>query len=95
MREAAGLPTFANPRNATAGTLKQLDASGVADRGLSFTAHGYGEIRGARYESHSALNDAARGWGIPINAHTTCVESVDGVLEEIAAVAPILGKLPP
>jgi len=43
-RAAAGEPLFANPRNATAGTLKQLDPRFVEKRKLSFTAHGFGAI---------------------------------------------------
>ena len=45
-REEAGLPTFANPRNATAGTLKQLDPKIVATRPLAFLAHGLGAYEG-------------------------------------------------
>nr|XP_061810466.1 DNA ligase-like [Nerophis lumbriciformis] len=41
-REEAGLPAFANPRNATAGTLKSLDSKVVAERPLAFRAHGIG-----------------------------------------------------
>ncbi len=43
-REAAGEPTFANPRNGTAGTLKQLDSRIVAERQLAFLAHGFGQV---------------------------------------------------
>ncbi|HUB26000.1 MAG TPA: hypothetical protein VL992_11275, partial [Tepidisphaeraceae bacterium] len=43
-REEAGDETFANPRNATAGTLKQLDSKAVAQRRLRFMSHGVGQI---------------------------------------------------
>src|SRR5262249_44281729 len=43
-REKAGQEVFKNPRNATAGTLKQLDSKLVASRGLVFCAHGFGLI---------------------------------------------------
>src|SRR5271154_4342842 len=45
-REGAGEPTFANPRNAAAGTLKQLDSRLVAKRPLSIVLYGPGELRG-------------------------------------------------
>ena len=43
-RESAGLPLFANARNATAGTLKSLDPSVAAERQLRFVAHGLGVV---------------------------------------------------
>ncbi|MCK4601248.1 MAG: NAD-dependent DNA ligase LigA, partial [Phycisphaerae bacterium] len=43
LRAKQGLETFANPRNGAAGTLKQLDPKVVAERGLAFVAHGFGE----------------------------------------------------
>lgn len=64
-RVAAGETAFANPRNATAGTLKQLDPRGVAGRGLMFVAHGVGEVRPLKFDSASALFDALESWGVP------------------------------
>lgn len=72
---------FANPRNATAGTLKQLDPRVVAQRRLSFIAHGRGEIRDVTgadpYPTHSALLDALRHLGLPTTPHAAVVETLD------------------
>ncbi|MCZ6654456.1 MAG: NAD-dependent DNA ligase LigA [Planctomycetota bacterium] len=79
-RETAGEPLFANPRNATTGTLKQLDPQSIAGRGLSFMAHGLGEIVGAEFETQSALFEQLKDWGVPVSPHTRTHDSIDSVL---------------
>jgi DNA ligase (NAD+) len=66
-RQDAGQELFANPRNATAGTLKQLDSRIVAQRRLGFYAHGRGDIQPDSFKSHSDLLGALRAWGVPTN----------------------------
>jgi DNA ligase (NAD+) len=78
-RAKKGEPTFANPRNATAGTLKQLDSRIVAQRGLAFFAHSFGEVRPLRAETHSQLMDLFARWGIPVNPHRRLFKHVDEV----------------
>src|SRR5690606_29061701 len=51
LRQEAGEETYANPRNFTAGTLKQLDPRIVASRKLRFAAHGLGEVQGLDIDS--------------------------------------------
>ena len=70
-REAAGEPTFANPRNATAGTLKQLDPASLEGRKLAFLAHGFGEIEPLVAETQSELFEGFADWGIPVNPERT------------------------
>ena len=83
-REAGGEETFANPRNATAGTLKQLDPSVAAGRGLRFVAHGYGRIEPLKVKSATELFELFSGWGLPVSPYRTNVDSIDGVVDRLA-----------
>ncbi len=66
-REAAGLPLFANPRNAAAGTAKLTDPAAVAARGLSIVFYGLGACEPAAVQpaSQQALLAQLRAWGLP------------------------------
>ncbi len=64
-RDEAGLPTFANPRNAAAGTLKQLDPKIVAKRPLAFLAHGLGAYDGPPLETEHEFHDLLESLSIP------------------------------
>jgi DNA ligase (NAD+) len=61
-----GLPPFANPRNCTSGSIKQLDPSVTASRPLRFQAHGIGVLKGVRYSGHDEAMKALRSLGIPV-----------------------------
>lgn len=69
-QEEAGLETFANPRNFTAGTLKQLDPRVTAQRKLRFAAHGIGEIVGLDIDSYFDLMQRVRAMGLPLPEST-------------------------
>jgi len=64
-QEEAGLPVFANPRNAAAGSLKQLDPRIVATRPLAIVLYGVGELEGVSYDTHLDLLAGLRELGIP------------------------------
>ena len=66
-RDADGLPAFANPRNATAGTIKLLDSAEVARRPLRFLAHGLGVYEGPALRSTGDFTDLLDRMGIPRN----------------------------
>jgi len=84
-REAADEEPFMNPRNACAGTLKQLDPKKVAARRLGFVAHGRGEVvPGDWAPSHSAFMAKLPGLGLPVNdGWRTCADA-DEALSYIA-----------
>jgi DNA ligase (NAD+) len=72
-REEEGRPVFANPRNAAAGSLKQLDSSITAKRPLDIFCHGYGSVEGASFASHMAFREAIQHWGLkPVPLGRVC-----------------------
>ncbi|MDB4618148.1 NAD-dependent DNA ligase LigA [Akkermansiaceae bacterium] len=82
-REEQGLQNFANPRNATAGTLKLLDPKEVAKRPLEFLAHGLGAYEGPDFESETDYHALLDQFGIRRNAPIWEVNSREGVLGAI------------
>ncbi|OWY70161.1 hypothetical protein B7486_17850 [cyanobacterium TDX16] len=80
LRVKEGEEPFANPRNATTGTLKSLDSAAIATRGLSFIAHGNGQIVGAKFDRGSTLFAQLRAWGIPTSPHQKVCKSIDEVV---------------
>lgn len=76
-RDADGLPPFANPRNATAGTIKLLDAAEVARRPLRFLAHGLGVYRGEELRTTADFAGLLDRMGIPRNKPIIYAESLE------------------
>ena len=79
-QEADGKPLFANPRNAAAGAIRQLDSRITASRPLTIYLYGVGE-GGELYESHSAMLDALKSYGLRANPHRVH-DSIETVIEE-------------
>ena len=82
-READGVERFANPRNATAGSLKQLDARNIAGRGLAFVAHGFGRIKPSKFKTDTDLFASLANWGIPVSEIRQTVDTVDTIVTEL------------
>ena len=74
---------FANPRNATAGTLKQLDPKIAAGRGLRFVAHGLGEVVGLELQSYFDILSRLNSYGIPTSPHAEVAKDADEALAKI------------
>jgi len=82
-RVEEGLDPFANPRNGAAGTLKQLDPSVVAERGLAFLAHGTGKPWPGMPRTGSEAMAQLAHWGVPIAAHRWVCHDINEALQAI------------
>ncbi len=73
---------FANPRNAAAGSLRQLDAKITAKRSLSFFAYGIGDYKGnIEFDSHTQILAQLKLWGIPVSPETRKLRNLQSCLE--------------
>jgi DNA ligase (NAD+) len=75
-----GEKTFANPRNAAAGSLRQLDPKVTATRPLKFFAYGT-DAAGGQFTRHSQTLDALACWGLPVTTERRVAIGLDGLLE--------------
>jgi DNA ligase (NAD+) len=77
---AAGEKVFANPRNAAAGSLRQLDSKVTASRPLRFFAYAWGEVSEMPADTQYGVIEAYRRWGLPVNADMRLCESAEEML---------------
>ena len=93
---AKGEKEFANPRNAAAGSLRQLDSKITAKRPLSFYAYGLGALEPSNWlpESHGQLLDRYCELGLPVCHERKVVSSVDGLREFYQAMGAKRNQLP-
>ncbi len=77
---AAGAKIFANPRNAAAGSLRQLDATITARRPLRFFGYAWGAASTLPAKTQAGVVEAFAGWGIPTNPLMTVCRSVEDIL---------------
>jgi DNA ligase (NAD+) len=90
-----GEKLFINPRNTAAGALRQLDPRITAQRPLTFSAYGYGVIRGMRLpRRHSELLDVIEGYGLPVDRRRAVVRGAEGLIEFHARIRGERERLP-
>ncbi|MFA7402422.1 MAG: NAD-dependent DNA ligase LigA [Pelobacteraceae bacterium] len=93
-REENGEPPFVNPRNAAAGSLRQLDSRITARRPLSLYCYAPGLVEGATFSSQHEFLSLAAGWGLPVNPLTRQVETVDGAVAYYREMQELRESLP-
>ncbi|MEA1880904.1 MAG: NAD-dependent DNA ligase LigA [Candidatus Marinimicrobia bacterium] len=76
-RDQDGLAPFANPRNAAAGSLRQLDSRITATRPLSIFCYEVGTIDGVSFDTHEALLTDLKKWGLPVNPEIRKVKTAN------------------
>ncbi|MDP2760100.1 MAG: NAD-dependent DNA ligase LigA [Sideroxyarcus sp.] len=83
-----GLPALVNPRNAAAGSIRQLDPKLAALRPLSFYAYGLGEVQGwVLPATHSAILDALQDFGLPVCSERAVVRGAAALADFHAHIA--------
>jgi DNA ligase (NAD+) len=81
-RLKSGLPAFANPRNAAAGSLRQLDPRITAKRPLNYFCYGVGEMSGHTFVTHYEAMIAVQQWGLRVNRpHLKVFQFIEDVIE--------------
>ncbi len=85
-QEAAGKPLFANPRNAAAGSLRQLDPAITASRPLRFFAYAWGEMSAMPSATQFGMIERFASWGLRTNPLTRRCASLDEMLAHYRAI---------
>ena len=91
---AAGKPLFANPRNAAAGSLRQLDVAVTASRPLRYVAYAVGEVSAAPWETHAAMLGTFAAWGLSVNPQHKLCENAAELMAFYEEVGRIRASLP-
>ena len=90
-----GLKSFANPRNAAAGSLRQLDSRITAERPLTLYCYGVGVVEGAELPAnHSAILEQLKEWGLRVCPEIRVVKGMQGCLDYYNDIAARRDSLP-
>lgn len=92
--EKEGKKTFANPRNAAAGSLRQLDSKITAERNLSIWAYTWGEVSERRWNTQAEFFDCLKQWGFPVNPHNKLCTSQQQIENNFNHLMEIRADLP-
>ncbi len=93
--EEQGHPLFANPRNAAAGTVRQLDPKISASRPLKFVAYALGAVEGIQFLSHKQIEETLSEFGLPTlkSEFVVCTQQISDVVDYYHRVEKIRASL--
>lgn len=86
VQEAAGKAPFANPRNAAAGSVRQLDPSITASRPLRFFAYSWGEISAMPFETQQQAMEMLKSWGFSVSPQIRLCETLEEALAHYRSI---------
>ena len=89
-----GKKTFANPRNAAAGSLRQLDPKITAERNLSLFAYTWGEVSNRPWHTQEEFFKYLKDWGFPVNPHNKLCQNITEVDNNFNHIMEIRASLP-
>jgi DNA ligase (NAD+) len=93
-REELGEPPFANPRNAAAGSLRQLDSTITATRPLDIFFYGTGELVGRSLDTHMDLLKSLEIWGLKVNPLIHLSPDIEAAISRYQTLLELRGSLP-
>lgn len=93
-REEEGEPLFANPRNAAAGSLRQLDSSITAKRPLDIYSYGVGEVKGKKFITQWEILQTFKDYGLKVNPLIKKCENIDVAIEYFEEMGRRRNELP-
>lgn len=93
-RKEAGEPLFANPRNAAAGSVRQLDPKITASRPLEIYCYGIGEVRGWTFKTQWEILQTLPKWGLRTNPYARRCKNIEEVIEYYHEMSERREKLP-
>ncbi|MCY0147851.1 NAD-dependent DNA ligase LigA [Hoeflea sp. G2-23] len=92
--EAEGKPTYVNPRNTAAGSLRQLDAKITASRKLRFFAYAWGDMSAMPSDTQHGMIETFAAWGFPVNPLTKRLGSIKGLIDHYNEIGLARADLP-
>ena len=91
--EKEGKKTFANPRNAAAGSLRQLDSKITAERKLSIFAYTWGEVSEKCWNTQAEFFTCLKKWGFPVNPHNKLCSNIKEIEQTFSHLGEIRSSL--